>query len=322
MSVSPRLIERLRTFPAFVEQTLARTSAADAARPPEAGGFSLVEHVCHLRDYDDAGCVGRIGRILTERDPALPDFDGATIARERHYRRQDLTSAVAAFGRNRARTVVVASALSSAELARPARLGTRDAVTVGDLLEIVADHDEEHRREIESLVRELDLEHLRAMARAFAEGFNMGDVDRLMPYYGETYVDVNLRQPVQSRAERREYLSRLIERGGARIDVRPDDIALNGTTAVIRGSIEIRTEPDDERTVAVRELRYLEVACKGLDRGRRSVAWMARCRTFDQIAVTWPKCWALAGSFFASSDPKALLAWCRQYFREVLSSEF
>ena len=39
---------------------------------------------------------------------------------------------------------------------------------------------------------------LRHMACEFAEGFNTGDVERIMRFYGDSYVDINLRNPVQS----------------------------------------------------------------------------------------------------------------------------
>jgi len=43
-----------------------------------------------------------------------------------------------------------------------------------------------------------DVAKLRHMASEFTEGFNTGDVDRIMRFYGNTYVDINLRNPVQS----------------------------------------------------------------------------------------------------------------------------
>ncbi|HUL75486.1 MAG TPA: hypothetical protein VLT86_20400, partial [Vicinamibacterales bacterium] len=71
--------------------------------------------------------------------------------------------------------------------------------------------------------------------------------------------------PVQSHAVRREYFTRLIARGGMRIDVCPDDIAIEGATAIVRGRVEIRAASEGESGMPVRELRYLEVARKGLD---------------------------------------------------------
>jgi hypothetical protein len=37
-----------------------------------------------------------------------------------------------------------------------------------------------------------DERFLRDMAREFEEGFNSGDINRIMRFYGQTYVDVNL----------------------------------------------------------------------------------------------------------------------------------
>lgn len=59
-----------------------------------------------------------------------------------------------------------------------------------------------------------DIAKLRHMASEFAEGFNTGDVERIMRFYGDSYVDINLRNPIQSRPERREYYAQVIPRGG------------------------------------------------------------------------------------------------------------
>src|SRR5262245_65490113 len=59
-----------------------------------------------------------------------------------------------------------------------------------------------------------DEKFLRNIAHEFEEGFNSGDVDRLMRFYGDTYVDVNLRNPVQTKAERRAYYAKVMARPG------------------------------------------------------------------------------------------------------------
>ena len=107
-----------------------------------------------------------------------------------------------------------------------------------------------------------DIEALRHMAREFTEGFNSGDVDRLMRFYGATYIDVNLRRPVQSKAERREYYRRVIERKAFQVQVHPDEIQLHGDLALVRGRIDLilGAQPPDRSIPS--ELRYLEVARK------------------------------------------------------------
>jgi len=100
---------------------------------------------------------------------------------------------------------------------------------------------------------------LRAIAHEFEEGFNSGDVDRIMRWYGDTYVDINLRQPVQTRAERREYYLKVMARPGIRLEVQPDDVLLRGDLAFVRGTILVTEGAGDGADIKRTELRYLEI---------------------------------------------------------------
>jgi ketosteroid isomerase-like protein len=116
-----------------------------------------------------------------------------------------------------------------------------------------------------------DVENLRHIASEFTEGFNTGDVDRIMRFYGDTYVDVNLRNPVQSWQERREYYSHVIRHGGFGVQVHPDEILVRGDFAFVRGSIELTRAAvvgDSGRT----ELRYIEILRRQHD-GSWQVMW-------------------------------------------------
>ena len=84
-----------------------------------------------------------------------------------------------------------------------------------------------------------DVAKLRHMASEFAEGFNTGDVERIMRFYGDSYVDINLRNPVQSWQERREYYAHVIRRGDFQVQVKPEEILIRGDFAFIRGTIEL-----------------------------------------------------------------------------------
>jgi len=117
-----------------------------------------------------------------------------------------------------------------------------------------------------------DEKALRNIAREFEEGFNSGDVDRLMRWYGDTYVDVNLRQPVQTWAERREYYSKVMQRPGIRLSVRPDDVLVRGDLAFVRGTILVTEGASDETTRKRTELRYLEI-CERTKEGAWRVLW-------------------------------------------------
>jgi ketosteroid isomerase-like protein len=115
-----------------------------------------------------------------------------------------------------------------------------------------------------------DVAKLRHIASEFAEGFNTGDVDRIMRFYGDTYVDINLRNPVQSWQQRREYYAQVMRSGGFRVQVQPDEILIRGDFAFIRGTIHLnRAQAGDSGPT---ELRYLEIARRQPD-GSWQVMW-------------------------------------------------
>ena len=77
------LLVTLESTAALLSRAAATLSPAEARRRPAAGGFSLVENVWHLADLEREGYAVRIRRILGETNPALLNFDGDRIARER-----------------------------------------------------------------------------------------------------------------------------------------------------------------------------------------------------------------------------------------------
>jgi ketosteroid isomerase-like protein len=115
-----------------------------------------------------------------------------------------------------------------------------------------------------------DEEFLRHAAHEFEEGFNTGDVDRLMHFYGETYVDVNLTNPIQSKAERRAYYAQVMRRPGIHLKVQPDDIMIRGNLAFVRGTIFL-SQADDTRGSKQTQLRYLEIWERTEDKAWRAI---------------------------------------------------
>jgi len=274
-SFADDVARRLMTLPAYLERLGDDESGLDTGRSPSAGGFSLLEHACHLRDYEREGVLARIEQMLAEDGPDLPDFQGTRLAVERRYDTQYFRSAVREFILRRAQTLERVRMLSDHELARTARLGTRGMVTILQLLRLVAEHDAEHHKDIEALLRERssardDVMALRQMAAEFTEGFNTGDVDRLMQFYGDTYLDINLRTPVQTHDERRAYFDAVM-RSSTRIAVHPDEVVVEGDLAFVRGRIEIRLPDVSAPTGRVKELRYLEIARKSADGSWKAV---------------------------------------------------
>lgn len=103
-----------------------------------------------------------------------------------------------------------------------------------------------------------DVEEIRRITQKVTDAFNDGDVDRMMRHYAQRYIDVNLPQPRQSWAERRDYYARVIGEGYTKIIVRPWLIEISGEHAFVGGDLIVRSSaPDSEE--ATRELRYLEI---------------------------------------------------------------
>lgn len=113
---------------------------------------------------------------------------------------------------------------------------------------------------------------LRTVAREFEEGFNFRDVDRIMRFYGDIYVDVNLRNPVQTKAERREYYARVMARPGIHIKVQPTAIMVREDLAFVRGTILLTQDAGCAGEVTKTELRYLEIYERAQD-GSWRVIW-------------------------------------------------
>ncbi|HWN81076.1 MAG TPA: DinB family protein [Candidatus Udaeobacter sp.] len=144
------MLAELAAMPTLLAAAFGRLPAADLTLPGPGGAFSPVEHCWHLADLEREGYGVRIERLLAESAPALPDFDGARIARERNYRAQSLAEGIAAFGAARAANLARLRAVSG-----PAwlRAGTQDGVgpvALCDLPAMMAEHDAGHRAEIDA----------------------------------------------------------------------------------------------------------------------------------------------------------------------------
>jgi transcriptional regulator with XRE-family HTH domain len=148
------MVAELGAMPAKVQDIVAlvprgawRTNAAN-------GGFSLLEHVCHLRDIDGDGYRVRLDRMLTEERPGLHDLDGDALAKERDYLSQDLRTALAAFTATRLEIVARLSRLTPEERQRTGLMAGQQ-ITIEGLAAAMAAHDSAHLEELAELTVEL-----------------------------------------------------------------------------------------------------------------------------------------------------------------------
>ena len=114
--------------------------------------------------------------------------------------------------------------------------------------------DAETPQEVEQAIRE--------STRDFVSGYNSGDVDRLMRFYADHYVDINLPNPIQTREERTEYYRKIVQKRNTEVEVTPDEIVVDGLHAAVRGTILIFKLDAQGKRGKPLELRYMELAEK------------------------------------------------------------
>jgi hypothetical protein len=101
------------------------------------------------------GYAERLRRLHTENEPALPDFDGARVARESDYRSRSFADGVGAFRDARGRNIAVLQALPASAWSRAGTQEGVGPVRLADIPRMMAEHDAGHREEIRALLAAL-----------------------------------------------------------------------------------------------------------------------------------------------------------------------
>jgi hypothetical protein len=148
------LVGRLAGMPDFLEFTFGELDPAAAAKRGHHGEPSPVEQCWHLADLEREGYGVRIRRLLEETNPTLPDFDGHQIALERDYRARPLQDAILAFREARTANLTALRQLEAGDWLREGVQEGVGPVALCDIPSMMDQHDESHRTEIESWVRE------------------------------------------------------------------------------------------------------------------------------------------------------------------------
>jgi hypothetical protein len=118
---------------------------------PEGDGFSILENICHLRDIEERGYRVRIKKILNEDNPVLPDVDGALLAIEREYQKQNPKDELNEFSKYRAESLSLIKKISLEDLTRTGVMENVGEITLEKLLTIMCEHDQGHLQEISDL---------------------------------------------------------------------------------------------------------------------------------------------------------------------------
>ncbi len=150
-----RILAQLREMPDFLDKACGLLSAEAGRRRPQGDDLALVEHLWHLRDCETDLYAPRIERTLAEQAPA---FEGVMVndwPRERGYLERPITQALAEFRQHREQLLERLGSLSAADFQRPAHLlASGREVDLYQLVEMLADHDRDHRGRIAKILAE------------------------------------------------------------------------------------------------------------------------------------------------------------------------
>lgn len=144
MNVSrEQMLERMGRLPERVIRLIEQESLNDLRRAGPSGSWGAVEHVAHLRDFDDVS-LDRIDQILSEDDPELDLFDTDLRAIENDYHAQNPFETAEAFRAIRSELVNRLDGLSDDDWQRPAHISGLGDVTLETLIQQLDQHDEQH----------------------------------------------------------------------------------------------------------------------------------------------------------------------------------
>lgn len=148
------LTEFLEAMPEFIRRLTNGLSPAELKKKPSEKEFSVLEHVWHLRDIELEGYSVRIKKLLSENRPVLQDIDGGRLAEERSYNNLDFVEGLEAFARARRDNIRKIKGLTLEQLNCSGLFEGATPITLGRVLQMMREHDESHRKELDDLVNQ------------------------------------------------------------------------------------------------------------------------------------------------------------------------
>ena len=146
--VRERHIGTMRLTCRILDNILAEVTEAQAHDLRDGpDGWSIVEIVCHLRDFDGI-FHSRAQMMLQEDYPRLPAFDHEAMAVERSYQQEELAAALQKLNESRAAFIAFFESLDVTGWDRSGVHPERDSFTMTDAVIQVGLHDLDHLEQI------------------------------------------------------------------------------------------------------------------------------------------------------------------------------
>ena len=131
----------------------AATTYRDCSDPDGREGWTVVEVVCHLRDFDGF-FYHRAQMMLAQDTPALPAYDHEALAIEGNYNAQSLVEAYNALRESRQKFVAFFADLSDEQWERAGIHPETGHFTMTNAVMQVGLHDTSHIEQITRILRE------------------------------------------------------------------------------------------------------------------------------------------------------------------------
>ena len=143
----PELVDALTAFPAELQRVIDGHSEEALRHPGRDGGWSALENLCHLCDWE-AVFLDRARAIVDQDRPELPAYDDALWEIEHRYREQNPGETLARFGRLRDEMVGVLAGLDADDWQREGRHALLGPISLRWIATYLVDHDRGHLNQI------------------------------------------------------------------------------------------------------------------------------------------------------------------------------
>jgi hypothetical protein len=159
MTERDRLTAELAANGTMLKELTADVPAADAATPPAAGEWGVIDVVRHLVEGDRDKFLPRVRRMLAETQPVFDKVEPVTADAS------DLPTLVAAYASARAQVVKILRQLEPDEWSRTGVTPSRGPLSIEAYARSTRKHDTEHLRQIHAIRAALGLRPKRCEAR-------------------------------------------------------------------------------------------------------------------------------------------------------------
>lgn len=147
MSEIPDLLERLRRGAELVAVSITGAAGSEVDFVPKPGQWSIRQIVAHLADAEMVAGM-RLRRIIAEDNPRLEAFDQDAWASNLDYARRKPSQSLEMFRRVRAENYELLKDLPEGAFERAGQHEERGRLTLKHLLQLIAEHAENHAAQL------------------------------------------------------------------------------------------------------------------------------------------------------------------------------